>query len=299
MVSWSGRPCEQLEASSPPSGQWASVDDTGKAMVLDDASGHWEPGERAVISTCPLKNVTNALEGESECCGTTGVPNPVLHRCWDMGLLLGWSQVRAGLLGMFLPREQSEPCLPAVGGTSESALMSSGSFRDASNTPESPGVSRGTGTRESVTSSFLAEVTVPSTCPLKNTTNTHGTSGELHGTIAATNTAHRMFSALPVPLVTSGVEFVSRNTYINRKKLIRETCWRQSKALKKVQCEAKRELVAQLEISHEATEVILRSQAPRTDEKFPAMSQESRLPLQQGPEQRQRKVRQSVKRWQG
>ena len=63
--------------------------------------------------------------------------------------------------------------------------------------------------------------------------------------------------------VPSGVELVSRNTYINRKKRNRETCWRQSKALKRVQREAKRKLVAQPEISHEA-----RSQAPRTDEKF-------------------------------
>ena len=163
---------------------------------------------------------------------------------WDMGLLLGWR----GLLGMF--------CLvnsPAVGGTSESALLSSGSLRNASNTPESSGVSHGTG---SVTSSFPAEVTVPSTCPLKNTTNTHGLFGELHGTITAAHAAQRMFSALPVSFVPSGVELVSRNTRINRKKRNRETCWRQSKALKRVQREARRKLVAQPEISHEAAEAI-------------------------------------------
>ena len=62
--------------------------------------------------------------------------------------------------------------------------------------------------------------------------------------------------------------YLSRTTYINRKKRNRETCWRQSKALKRVQREAKRKLVAQPEISHEAAVAIQRSQAPRTDEKF-------------------------------
>ena len=71
MVSWSGRPCEQLEATSTPSAQWAPFDDAGKAVVLDDASGHWESRELAVISTCPLKNVSDAPEGVSVCCGTT------------------------------------------------------------------------------------------------------------------------------------------------------------------------------------------------------------------------------------
>ena len=46
---------------------------------------------------------------------------------------------------------------------------------------------------------------------------------------------------------------------------------RQSKALKRVQREAKRKLVAQPEISHEAAEATLRSQAPRTDENFPGI----------------------------
>ena len=40
----------------------------------------------------------------------------------------------------------------------------------------------------------------------------------------------------------------------------REACWRQFKALKKVQREAKRKLVAQLEISHEAAVAILSGQ---------------------------------------
>ena len=40
---------------------------------------------------------------------------------------------------------------------------------------------------------------------------------------------------------------------------------------KRVQREARRKFVAQLEISHEAAEAILRSQARRTDEKFPGI----------------------------
>ena len=39
----------------------------------------------------------------------------------------------------------------------------------------------------------------------------------------------------------------------------------------RVQCEAKRKLVAQPEISHEAAEAILRRQAPRTNKKFPGI----------------------------
>ena len=208
VVSWSGRPCEQLEASSPPSEQSAPFGDAEKAVVLDDASGHWEPGELAVISTCPLKNVTNAPEGGSVCCGTTGCTESGLTSVVGHGFAAGMEPDACGISWNVLPREQSELCLPAVGGTSESALLSSGSLRNASNTPESSGVSHGTGTRESVTSSFPAEVTVPSTCPLKNTTNTHGLFGELHGTITATHTAQRMFSALPVSFVPFGVELV-------------------------------------------------------------------------------------------
>ena len=41
--------------------------------------------------------------------------------------------------------------------------------------------------------------------------------------------------------------------------------------MKPQQREAKRKLVAQPEISHEAAEVILRSQVRRTDEKFPGI----------------------------
>ena len=40
----------------------------------------------------------------------------------------------------------------------------------------------------------------------------------------------------------------------------------------RVQHEAKRKLVAQPEISHEAAEAILRGQAPRTDKKFPGIT---------------------------
>ena len=61
-----------------------------------------------------------------------------------------------------------------------------------------------------------------------------------------------------------GVELVSRATYISRKKRNRETVWRQSKALKKAQREAKRKFVGQPEISHEAAEFILRNQSART-----------------------------------
>ena len=89
-----------------------------------------------------------------------------------------------------------------------------------------------------------------------------------------------MSSALPVPFVPSGVELVSRATYINRKKRNRETCWRQSKALKRVLREAKCKLVAQPEISHEAAEA-----TPRTDEKFPGIIHVShRLALLYGHE---------------
>ena len=80
-----------------------------------------------------------------------------------------------------------------------------------------------------------------------------------------------MSYAFLVPVVPSGVELVSRAMYISRKRRNCETCWRQSKALKRVQREAKRKFAAQPEISHEAAEAILRSQARRTDEKFPGI----------------------------
>ena len=128
--------------------------------------------------------------------------------------------------------------------------------------------------KRAVISSFPTSAvggTAPSTCPLKTVTNTPESSGELHGTLTVTRTAQRMSSAHPVPFVPSGVELVSRATYISRKTRNRETCWRQSKALKRVQREGKRKLVAQPEISHKAAEAILRSQAARTDEKFPGI----------------------------
>ena len=237
--------------------------------------------------------MTNAPEGER----TTGCTESGLTSVMGHGFAAGLEPDTRENCGKtkwtsrnVLPREQSEPCLfssgygkasehaaissfpvPAVGGKSESALISCGPLRNTSNTPDSSGESHGTETREPVISSFSAEVAVPLTCLLKNATNTHRSSGELHGTITATHTAQRMFSALPVPFVPSGFDLVSRNTYINRKKRNRETCWRQSKALKRVLREAKRKLVAQPEISHEAAEAILRSQAPRTDEKFPGI----------------------------
>ena len=66
-----------------------------------------------------------------------------------------------------------------------------------------------------------------------------------------------------------GVELVSLATYISRKKRNLETVHRQSRALKKAQRDAKRNFIAQPEISHEAAELILRNQAARTDEKNP------------------------------
>ena len=54
---------------------------------------------------------------------------------------------------------------------------------------------------------------------------------------------------------------MSRATYISRKRRNWETRQRQSKAYKRAEREAKRKLLAQPEISHEAAEQILRSQA--------------------------------------
>ena len=146
-----------------------------------------------------------------------GVPNLVLNRLWDTGLLVGWSQMRAGLLGMFcLVNCQNLVDLRLVEQVTQLLCR-----QDRPETRQTrlnhPGVSHGTVTRESVTSSFSAEVTVPSTCSLKNATNTHWSSDELHGTITDTHTAQRKSSsALPVSFVPSGVELVSGNTYINR-----------------------------------------------------------------------------------
>ena len=73
------------------------------------------------------------------------------------------------------------------------------------------------------------------------------------------------------PEVFSGVELVSRATYISSKRRNCETRQRQSKAHKSAEREAKRKLLAQPEISHEAAEQILLSQAARTDENFPGI----------------------------
>ena len=70
------------------------------------------------------------------------------------------------------------------------------------------------------------------------------------------------------PDVFTGVELVSRATYISRKRRNWETRQRQSKACKKAERDAKRKLMAQSEISHEAAEQIFRSWATRTDENF-------------------------------
>ena len=274
---------QSITCASPSQvGEYVSAQSHFRAM--DGKSRKFDPGKGVVNTPLCVTEHQKFLCGPNSTTQKSG-NSPVLMAKVHAGkkyiaqnlLLVAQSSSveRWGALGLVL----------SFGGTSESALMSSGSLRNAPNTPESSGVSHGTGTRESVTSSFPAEVTVPSTCPLKNTTNTHGSSGELHGTITATHTAQRMSSALPVPFVSSGVELVSRTTYINRKKRNRETCWRQSKALKRGQREAKRKLVAQPEISHEAAEAIMRSQAPRTDEKFPGIVHVShRLALLHGHE---------------
>ena len=205
-----------------------------------------------------------------------GALGTVLSLRWNMGTQLGRSQPRARFVGKHsrvlkslsqtlrlrlgkikcgqqleanvLPSEQSTPSRDVV----KVAVL-----EDAS-VPWEPG-------EPAVISCFPSPFvggTAPSTCPLKNVTNTPELSRELHGTMTATRTAHRMSSAQTVSFVPSGVELVSRATYISRRKRNRETCWRQSKALKRVQREAKRKLVAQPEISHEAAEAILRSQAP-------------------------------------
>ena len=165
VVSWSEPPCEQLETTSTPSEQSAPLCDAEKAVVLDDASGPWEPGELEVISTCPLKNVTNTPEGESVCCGTTGRTESDLTSVAGHGFDAGLEPNTCEICGKtkrisrnVLLRGQSEPCLfssgygkasehaaissfpvPAVGGTSESAQISSSALRNASNTPEPSG----------------------------------------------------------------------------------------------------------------------------------------------------------------
>ena len=106
------------------------------------------------------------------------VPNLVLHRWWDMGLLLGWSQMRAGLLGMF--------CL--VNGRNLVFLRLVEQVRqllcrlDRSETRQTRlshlECRMEQGHASLLLPVFSAEDTVPSTYPLKNTTNTHGSSGE-------------------------------------------------------------------------------------------------------------------------
>ena len=73
--------------------------------------------------------------------------------------------------------------------------------------------------------------------------------------------------AQSVPYVFTNVELV-RATYISRKRQNWETRRRQSKAFKSAERAAKRKLMAQPEISHEAAEQILLSRATRTDEHF-------------------------------
>ena len=69
-----------------------------------------------------------------------------------------------------------------------------------------------------------------------------------------------------------GVELVSRATYISRKRgnVGDETATIQG-LQERAEREAKRKLMAQPEISHEAAEQIFRSGNPRTDENFPGI----------------------------
>ena len=109
-------------------------------------------------------------------------------------------------------------------------------------------------------SAFSAE----SSAPLQGTSCvdravSHGFDGAMSGGVG-TQYAHVGYP---------GVELVSLATYISRKKRNLESVQRHSKALKKVQRDAKLKFIAQPEMSHEAAELILKKQAARTDEKFP------------------------------
>ena len=108
------------------------------------------------------------------------------------------------------------------------------------------------GTNEpAVTSSFSAEVTAPSPCPLRNVTGTPESSGESPGTVTATRTAQRMSSAHLVPFVPSGVGLVllSLCTSAERNGTVRRAGANPRRSMR-AQREAKRKLVAQPEISH-------------------------------------------------
>ena len=220
VVSWSGRPCEQLEASSTPSGQSAPFDDAGN--------------------------------------GTTGCTESVLKSVVGHGFAAGLEPDACGSSRNGLPRERSEPRFPAVGGTSESALMSSGSLRNTSNTPKSSGVSHGTVTRESVTSSFSAEVTVPSTCLVSCMEQL-----QIHRLRNASPLLHSLY--LLSPLESSWCQEIRtaterngtvrraganprRSREFNVKRYV--NLWHNLKSVMKLQRQK------------------LRSQAPRTDEKF-------------------------------
>ena len=238
----------------------------GLHRVLSALSGgiwvhSWAGKKPATCEICgktfPRSNVTlsDLLHAESEGIKVTRSRNssPAMSR---KSSVVSWSDsTREQLETNVLPREQSAP----FGDVVEEAVL-----EDASGSWEP---------RElAVISSFPTPVvggTVPSTCPLRNVTSAPESSGELRGTLTVTRTAQRMSSAHTVPFVPSGAELASRATYISREKRNRETSWRQSKALKRVQREAKRKLVAQPQISHEAAEAFLKSQTARTVEKFP------------------------------
>ena len=249
--------------------EWELPCDDGESVCWDEAH-RTEPvacrpiiqcGTTGCTGSCPISVVGHGCTAgtEPDTCGICGKPSWVSRNV--------------------LPREQSAPS----GDVEKEVLLAAAS---CSWEPKEPGLffsSYGEASEHAVISCvcyrwnkrasrnfqfFCCEVTKLSPCPLRNVTSTPESYGESHGTVS--RTAQRMSSAHPhlVPVVPSGVELVSRAAFISRKIRNRETCRRQSKAFKRAQREAKRKLVAQPEISHEAAEAILRSQAARTDEKF-------------------------------
>ena len=119
---------------------------------------------------------------------------------------------------------------------------------------------------QSVATSFSAEVSAPLSCMLSSLTNFSKSSGESFGKDTR-HAAHMSFTQ-PMPDVFTCVELVSRASYINRKRRNWETRQRQSKAYNRAEREAKRKLMVQPEICHEAAKQMLRSQATCADDNF-------------------------------
>ena len=160
---------------------------------------------------------------------------------------------------------------------------------------ESPGESRGTvtvtRTAQPTTSTLFTGFSAESSTSVQDTACVDRPSASLvvnegHGAMSLGEfggkdtlqrlPAHRAKSQPDVgtqcaPVGYLGVELMRRDTCISRKKHNRETRRRQSKALKSAQREAKRKLVAQPGISHEAAEAFLSNLAARTYEKFPGI----------------------------